>query len=472
MSNINEDIEKLRLSELFDENTDGGDDQSMGTSSHPALEDEAGITTSTISVEELLEMDTEPPSDDLDAELQAAGKGSSALSGTNDPNPNAEGDEAEGDDDGEDRRRSEEDETTCPPESATMEVVEKNMVAAYKRFQDLLDKAGAEHALYMKLKTTLQRGSRATSHKKDQGTAEGDADPLRKVSQKSKTAPGLKKTPTKAGKPDKSGPASSNGSSSKKVWYNWKKSGLRLRIPREVLVRALKDQVGSAFSNTVDWTTMPVNTLVELVCILYVSLFNRRQITSLPKWIPDLYGAMSYSNQDLFDRIQDILDSPDSGWAAVLANDGDKMSASINVPDHVKPKQQHCALTKPKSSPTAASNSGRFPRPPTDVTTAIRLIKHYAETIKLPESLATKGVTSKTRGKPEGRHSKSPSPSGNKPGGSRGSTRGRRGGPRCRSRSPSLRRSRSRSPPTRRGKVKNPNFSRSSGEYHSRKGKR
>ena len=148
------------------------------------------------------------------------------------------------------------------------------------------------------------------------------------------------------------------------------------------------------------------------------------------------------------------------------------MSASINVPDHVKPKQQHCALTKPKSSPTAASNSGRFARPATDVTTAIRLIKHYAETLKLPESLATKGVTSKTRGKPEGRHSKSPSPSGKKPGGSRGSTRGRRGGPRCRSRSPSLRRSRSRSPPTRRGKVKNPNFSRSSGEYHSRKGKR
>ena len=123
MSNINEDIEKLRLSELFGEDTDGNGDQSMGTSSHPALEDEAGITTTTISMEELLEMDTEPPSDDLDAELQAAGDGTSALSGTNGPNPNAEGNEAEGDDDGEDRRRSEEDETTCPPGSANMEVV-------------------------------------------------------------------------------------------------------------------------------------------------------------------------------------------------------------------------------------------------------------------------------------------------------------------------------------------------------------
>ena len=469
---IDKDISKLSLRALFgEESDDGDDDQSMGASSHPA-QDPAGITVTTISTEELLEMDTEPPSDDLDAELQAEGEGTGALSGTKGPDPNAEGDEAEGDEVGEDHRGSEEDETTCPPESANMEVVEKNMVAAYKRFQDLLDKAGAEHALYMKLKSTLQRGSRATTHKKDKGPAEGDADPLRGVSQKSKTTLNLKKSLTKAGKPDKSGPASTSSSSSKKVWYNWKKSGLRLRIPREVLVRALKDQVGKAFSDTVDWTSLSVNTLMELVCILYVSLFNRGQITSLPKWIPDLYGAMSYSNQDLFDRIQDILDRPDSGWAAVLANDGDKMSASINVPDHVKPKQQHCALTKLKSSPTAASNSGRFPRPATDVTTAIRLIKHYAETIKLPESLATKGVTSKTRGKPEGRHSKSPSPSGNKPGGSRGSTRGRRGGPRCRSRSPSPRRSRSRSPPARKPRVKNPHFSRKSGEYHSRKGKR
>ena len=176
----------------------------MGASSHQA-QDPAGITVTTISTEELLEMDTEPPSDDLDAELQAEGEGTGALSGTKGPDPNAEGDEAEGDEVGEDHRGSEEDETTCPPESANMEVVEKNMVAAYKRFQDLLDKAGAEHALYMKLKSTLQRGSRATTHKKDKGPAEGDADPLRGVSQKSKTTLNLKKSLTKAGKPDKSG---------------------------------------------------------------------------------------------------------------------------------------------------------------------------------------------------------------------------------------------------------------------------
>ena len=131
------------------------------------------------------------------------GEGSNALSGKNGPNPDANSDEAEGDDDGEDHRGSEEDERTCPPESANMEVVEKNMEAALKRFQDLLDKARAEHQLYMKLKTTLQRGSRAKSHKKDKGTAEVDADPLRKVSLKSKTAPGLKKSLTNAGKPDK-----------------------------------------------------------------------------------------------------------------------------------------------------------------------------------------------------------------------------------------------------------------------------
>ena len=124
---------------------------------------------------------------------------------------------------------------------------------------------------------------------------------------------------TNAGKPDKLGPATSNSSSSKIVWYNWKKSGLRLRIPKDVLVRALKDQVGKVFADTVDWTAMPVNVLMELVCLFYVSLSNRGQISSLPRWIPDLYGAVSYSNQDLFDRIQDILDSPDSGWAAVLA---------------------------------------------------------------------------------------------------------------------------------------------------------
>ena len=126
MSNINDDISKLSLSELFGEDTDGDDDQPMDASSHQALEEEsAGITTTTISMEELLNMSTEPPSEDLNAELEAEGEGTSALSGNNGPKPDANGDEAEGDDDGEDHRRSDEDETTCPPESANMEVVEK-----------------------------------------------------------------------------------------------------------------------------------------------------------------------------------------------------------------------------------------------------------------------------------------------------------------------------------------------------------
>ena len=298
-------------------------------------------------------------------------------------------------------------------------------------------------------------------------------DPLRKTAQKSRSGTSLKKPLTSAGKPVKSGPAATKDSTPKIVWYNWKKSGLRLRIPRNVLVRALRDQVGKAFGDTINWTTIPVHVLMELVCLFYVSLSNRKQIPCLPRWIPDLYGDMSYSDQDLFDRIQAILDSPDSGWAAALTIDGDRMSASINVPDYVKPKQQHTALSKPKPSPTAASNNGRVARPPTDITTAIRLIKRYAETIKIPESLTTKGNTSKAHGKSEGRHARSPSKNGSRSGGSRGSTRSRRGGQRCRSRSPSPRRSRSRSPPRHpRSRVKNPHFSRRNGEFHARKGKR
>ena len=52
------------------------------------------------------------------------------------------------------------------------------------------------------------------------------ADALRKVSQKSKTGPGLKKTLPKPGTPEEGGPAAPNSSKPKKVWYNWKKSNL------------------------------------------------------------------------------------------------------------------------------------------------------------------------------------------------------------------------------------------------------
>ena len=309
-------------------------------------------------------MSTEPPPEDnLNAELDAEGEGVEALSGNNDPDLNAEGNEAEGEnpDGGEDHRRSEEDKISGPPESANMVDAEVELMeAALMRCQDFLEKAWAEQELYKNLKNSIKRGSRVTALKKGKGEAGVAADPLRKVSQKSKTGPGLKKPLSNTGKPGKVGPAAPNNSDSKIVWYNWKKSGLLLRIPKDVLVRALRDQVGKAFGDTVDWAAMPVHVLMELVCLFYVSLSNRGQINSLPRWIPDLYGAASYSNQDLFDRIQAILDIPDSGWAAVLTNDGDWMSASINVPDHVKPKQQHCALSKRKSSPVAASKNGGF----------------------------------------------------------------------------------------------------------------
>ena len=126
---------------------------------------------------------------------------------------------------------------------------------------------------------------------------------------------------------------------------------------------------------------MSVPVLMEMVCLFYVSLSNRGQIPSLPRWIPDLYGALSYSNQELFDRVQVILDSPNSGWAVALARDGDHMSASIKAPDHVRPRQQHSSLSKQKSLPVTASHIARSARPPTDAATAIRLIKHYVETL-------------------------------------------------------------------------------------------
>ena len=462
------------LCALFGEDSDGDGDRSMDDASHHQAQENKKARTPT--TDELLDMSTEPlPDDEPEAELDAEGEGLATLSGSDIPNPQADGNEAEEDSDGrDDHRGSEEDEMPSPPESVTMVDLEVEMDAALVKCQKFLDKAWEQQELYKKLRRSYQRGSKAKkSLKKGNGEAVVVDDPLRKTAQKSRSRTSLKKPLTSAGKPVKPGPSATKDSDSKKVWYNWKKSGLKLRIPRKVLERALRDQVGKAFGDTINWTTIPVHVLMELVCLFYVSLSNRKQIPSLPRWIPDLYEEMSYSDQDLFDRIQVILDSPDSGWAAALTIDGDRMSASINVPDYVKPKQQHKALSNPKPSPTAASNNGRVARPPTDITTAIRLIKRYAETIKIPESLTTKGNTSKAHGKSEGRHARSPSKNGSRSGGSRGSTRSRRGGQRCRSRSPSPRRSRSRSPPRHpRSRVKNPHFSRRNGEFHARKGKR
>ena len=48
------------LCALFGEDSDGDGDHSMDASFHPALEEPAGITTETISTEELLDLSTEP----------------------------------------------------------------------------------------------------------------------------------------------------------------------------------------------------------------------------------------------------------------------------------------------------------------------------------------------------------------------------------------------------------------------------
>ena len=68
--------------------------------------------------------------------------------------------------------------------------VEVKMEAALRRCQDFLEKAWAEQELYKNLKNSIKRGSRVTALKKGKGEAGVAADPLRKVSQKSKTGPG------------------------------------------------------------------------------------------------------------------------------------------------------------------------------------------------------------------------------------------------------------------------------------------
>ena len=111
-----------------------------------------------------------------------------------------------------------------------------------------------------------QRGNKVHALKKDQGSSGSAADKLRKVSQKSKADSGLKKPlPVTSGKPSDGGPTAPKKGNTKKVWYNWKKSNFRVRIPRNVLTRALQDQVGQAFSDTVDWAAMSASVLMELV---------------------------------------------------------------------------------------------------------------------------------------------------------------------------------------------------------------
>ena len=275
------------LCALFGEDSDGDGDRSMDDASHHQAQENKKARTPT--TDELLDMSTEPlPDDDPEAELDAEGEGLATLSGSDIPNPQADGNEAEEDSDGgDDHRRSEEDEMPSPPESVNMVDLEVEMDAALVKCQKFLDKAWEQQELYKKLRRSYQRGSKAKTLKKGKGDAVVVDDPLRKTAQKSRSRTSLKKPLTSAGKPVKPGPSATKDSDSKKVWYNWKKSGLKLRIPRKVLERALRDQVGKAFGDTINWTTIPVHVLMELVCLFYVSLSNRGQINSLPRWIPD-----------------------------------------------------------------------------------------------------------------------------------------------------------------------------------------
>ena len=199
------------LCALFGEDSDGDGDHSMEASFHQAKESTKARTPTT---EELLDMSTEPlPDDDPNAELDAEGEGLATLSGSDIPNPQVEGRDAEEDSDGrDDHRGSEEDEIPSPPATANLVDVEVEMEAALRRCKDFLEKAWAEQELYKKLKKSSQRGSRVKALKKGKEEAGVAADPLRRVSQKSKTGPGLKKPLTTAGKPEKLGPVAPNSS--------------------------------------------------------------------------------------------------------------------------------------------------------------------------------------------------------------------------------------------------------------------
>ena len=174
-----DDINRLAgLCALFGEDSDGDGDRSMDASFHQAQETSSVRTPTT---EELLDMSTEPlPEDNPDAERDAEGEGLAALSGSDIPNPQADGDEAEGEysDGRDDHRGSEEDEIPSPPESVTMVDLEVEMDAALVKCQKFLDKAWEQQELYKKLRRSYQRGSRAKALKKGKGDAVAVVDPV------------------------------------------------------------------------------------------------------------------------------------------------------------------------------------------------------------------------------------------------------------------------------------------------------
>ena len=71
---MNDEIQKLvGLCALYGEDMDDDGDHSMDASSLLLLDETVGIITTTISTEELLDLSTEPPTEDLKSECRTRG---------------------------------------------------------------------------------------------------------------------------------------------------------------------------------------------------------------------------------------------------------------------------------------------------------------------------------------------------------------------------------------------------------------